>query len=203
VSESVEEAEVVLAEFVSGVARRATVRDTEDLNSLLPLVYDELRALATYLLRGERNAATLRPTALAHEAYLRLADQSRFAPKNPGHLLSVAATLMRRVLVDHAREKMAAKRGGGAMHVTLTHELTDPTVQPVDLLDLDAALAELETLDPRKARVVEMLYFSGFTLSECAGALDVSTKTVQRDWDFARAWLFRRLEDGVDGADGA
>lgn len=192
-SGSTDSSEVLLADFVRDVARRATVRDTNNLESLLPIVYEELRVLAAYLLRGERNAATLRPTALAHETYLRLAEQARFAPKNPGHLLAVAATLMRRVLVDHAREKQAAKRGGGVLHVTLTENLEDSAVQPVDLLELDEALGDLEALDPRKARVVEMLYFSGFTLSESASALGVSAKTVQRDWEFARAWLFRRL----------
>ena len=194
-----ESSETLVADFVLEVARRATVRDMQELDSLLPVVYDELRVLAAYLLRGERDAATLRPTALAHEAYLRLAVQSDFIPKNAGHLLSVAATLMRRVLVDYARQKQAAKRGGGAMRVTLSRELEDPSARPIDLLHLDEALEALEALEPRKARVVEMLYFSGFTLSECALALGVSSKTVQRDWDFARAWLFRRLHPDEEG----
>lgn len=192
-SEDARSSEAVLTEFVQGVALRATVNDSSNLDSLLPLVYEELRILATYLLRGERDAATLRPTALAHEAYLRLAEQTRFVPKNSGHLLAVAATLMRRVLVDHAREKKAAKRGGGAVRVTLHYDIEDTSARPVDLLALDDALDALEAMDERKARVVEMLYFSGFTLAETASALDVSVKTVQRDWEFARAWLYRRI----------
>ncbi|MEZ4648634.1 MAG: ECF-type sigma factor [Candidatus Eisenbacteria bacterium] len=192
-NEGARSTEAVLTEFVRGVALRATVKDTSNLDSLLPLVYEELRVLATYLLRSERDAATLRPTALAHEAYLRLAGQTRFVPKNSGHLLAVASTLMRRVLVDYAREKRAAKRGGGAIRVTLSHEVEDTSARPVDLLALDDALEALEEMDERKARVVEMLYFSGFTLAETATALDVSVKTVQRDWEFARAWLYRRI----------
>lgn len=190
--------EEIVADFVGGVAMRATALESTDLDALLPVVYDELRVLASYLLRGEREAATLQPTALAHEAYLRLARQERGAPRNAGHLLCLAATFMRRVLVDYARERQAQKRGGGIVRVSLSHGLDVGVAPRVDLLELDDALRELEAQDARKARVVEMLFLSGFTLPEAASALGVSVKTVQRDWDFARAWLYRNLA-GDDG----
>lgn len=192
-SEASRDEEAILLAYVHDVARRVTQGDERSLDALLPQIYDELRVLATYALRGEREAATLRPTALAHEAYLRLAAQTRFTPRDGGHLLAVASQLMRRVLVDHARERRAQKRGGGAVRVSLGPDLAAPSGPDVDLLDLDAALGELEAVDPRKARVVEMLYFAGYTLGETAATLEVSTKTVQRDWEFARAWLFDRL----------
>ncbi|MCA9757522.1 MAG: sigma-70 family RNA polymerase sigma factor [Candidatus Eisenbacteria bacterium] len=186
-----------IEEFVRDVVARATVDEPRDLSGLLPLVYEDLRALAGYLLRGERDAYTLRPTALAHEAFLRLASQDRFRPENGAHIISLASTMMRRVLVDYARRRGALKRGAGSEKVALSDSLPSKE-PPVDLLELDHALEKLESHDPRKARAVELLYFAGLTLEEAGTVLGVSSKTVQRDWEFARAWLFTELTEDED-----
>jgi RNA polymerase sigma factor (TIGR02999 family) len=158
------------------------------LEDLLPRVYDELRTLAAYVMRGERAAHTLRPTALAHEAYLRLARETRVRIIGQAHLLALAATAMRRVLIDHARARTAAKRGAGAERITLGESLFADGGDPIDLL-----VERLGTEDPRKVGVVELLYFAGLTYEEAAAALGVSVKTILRDWRYARAWLWREL----------
>ncbi|MFB3908229.1 MAG: ECF-type sigma factor [Candidatus Eisenbacteria bacterium] len=181
------------------------------LDALLPAIYAEMRTLAAYILRGEGVGRTLRPTALAHEAYLRLARQTRFAPENQRHLLAVAATMMRRVLVDSVRERKAAKRGGAAERVTLGRmdeegegeasaagERSRATAA-VDLIDLHRALDRLAAEHPRKARVVELLYLAGLTQEEAGSVLGITARTVLRDWMFARAWLWKELS-GEDAA---
>jgi RNA polymerase sigma factor (TIGR02999 family) len=167
---------------------------------LLPAVYDELRRQArSYLLR-ERASHTLQATALVHEAYLRLADQRVGEWANEAHFCAVAASAMRRVLVDHARGHRAAKRGGGALRVTLCEEGASDAPhgreeREIDVLDLDAALSELAALDPRQARVVELRTFGGLTLEEAAEALGVARSTAAEDWRMARAFLSWKLSE--------
>jgi RNA polymerase sigma factor (TIGR02999 family) len=169
---------------------------------LLPLVYAQLRQQAARQLRRERPDHTLRPTAVVNELYLRLARQQRAAWVNREQFFAVAAQLMRRVLVDHAREHQAAKRAGGWQRVTLDDGVPGATPRDADLLALDAALAELGELDPRRARLVELRYFGGLTLEETASALGVSEATVSREWQLARAWLHRRLAGGAPAPEG-
>jgi RNA polymerase sigma factor (TIGR02999 family) len=160
--------------------------DTNDAD-YLELVYDELRRLASGLLARENAGHTLQPTALVHEAYLRVARQSDVEWKNPAHLRALSAIAMRRVLVDHARGKQTAKRGGAMHKVTL-----DGSV--LDTLELDAALKRLSEVDERRARVVELRFFAGLTNREVADELGVSETTIEADWRFARAWLNRELD---------
>jgi len=160
---------------------------------LLPLVYDELRRIARVYLRRERSHHTLQPTALVHEAYLRLIDQHSVDWRNRTQFLGLAATMMRRVLVNYARDRSAAKRGGGVERVTLAaaEGVADPPA--VDVLALHEALERLQAVDVRKSRVVELKFFGGLTTDEAAEVLDVSHATVERDWTLARAWLYDSL----------
>ena len=165
------------------------------------LVYDELRMLARQKLREERSDHTLTPTALVHEAYLKLVDQTRASWNDRQHFLRVAAQAMRRILVSHARRAKALKRGGDAPHVSIDEELIPGHTDPNQLLiDLDEALDELAALDERKSRVVELRYFAGLTADEVGRVLDISRATVYRDWKAARAWLYRRLRDASPAA---
>lgn len=159
---------------------------------LIPVVYDELRRRAGAYLRRERRDHTLRPTDLVHETYLRLCEQNS-AWQNREQFFGVASRLMRRILVDHARARGAAKRGCG-LRVTLVEGLVGAAPSEPDLLDLDAALGELEAVDDRQGRLVELRYFGGLTLEEAAVALGVSRATANREWAMAKAWLFRRLK---------
>jgi RNA polymerase sigma factor (TIGR02999 family) len=169
--------------------------DGDALSRLMPIVYDELRAIAGRLLRGERAGHTLQTTALVHEAYLRLVDRE-VSPNDRAHFLGLAATTMRRVLVDHARARGRGKRGGGAPRVTLDEALT-VSGEPLDrILDIDAALERLAGKDHRKARALEMHLFGGLTHVEIAELLEVSVPTVERDMRFARAWLRSALGEG-------
>ena len=154
--------------------------------------YDALHALAQRQLRGERRQHTLQPTALVHEAWLKLGGQDCAGAERP-QLLARAAAAMRRVLIDHARRQRADKRGGQAARVTLHADLAAAPEQAVDLLDLHAALQRLAVLDPRQAQIVELRYFAGLTAEEVADVLGVSRGTVQGDWHMARAWLRREL----------
>ena len=163
---------------------------------LLPLVYEQLRRQAAHQLRRERPGHSLSPTAVVHELYLRLVPQQRAAWANRSQFFAVASRLIRRVLVDHARERGAAKRAGDWQRVTLVEDLAGTAGRDVDLLALDRALEELAALDPRRARLVELRYFGGLTLDETAAALEVSAATVSREWQLARAWLHRRLASG-------
>jgi len=172
--------------------------DTRARDELLPLVYDELRRVARGYLRRERRGHTLQPTALVHEAYLRLIGRGRIPWQNRAHFYGVAAQMMRRVLVDHARGRAAAKRPDEALRVTLDEHAA--TVQPreCELLLLDRALDELITLDPRQGRIVELRYFGGLSEQEVADLLSLSRATVTREWQTARAWLYRRITTGRD-----
>jgi RNA polymerase sigma factor (TIGR02999 family) len=162
----------------------------------LPAVYAELRRQAGRAMRRESPENTLQATALVHEAYLRLVDQRRVVWRNRAHFFGLAAQLMRRILVDHARERHAAKRGGGLRQLTIS-EANAPAPSPpdegVDVLALHEALERLAALDPDQARLVELRYFGGLSIEETAEALDVSPATVKREWAIARAWLRREL----------
>ena len=163
---------------------------------LLLLVYDELRALAGHYLGGERAGHTLQPTALVHEAFVRLAQQSRVDWQGRSHFLAVGARAMQRILIDHARQRGRAKRGGQARRVPL--DCLDPAVPvpPSGLLALGEALERLSALDPRQARVVELRCLGGLTMDEVARELGVSKRTAEGDWKMARAWLRRALREG-------
>jgi RNA polymerase sigma factor (TIGR02999 family) len=160
---------------------------------LIPLIYAELRRRAAGHLRRERPGHTLRPTDLVHETYLRLRAQNA-AWQNREQLFAVASRLMRRILVDHARMRAAAKRGGG-VRVTLAEDRAGSAAVEPDVLDVDAALDELSALDARQARLVELRFFGGLDIVEAARTLGVSVATANRDWAMAKAWLFRRLKE--------
>ncbi|MFN8547715.1 MAG: ECF-type sigma factor [Candidatus Eisenbacteria bacterium] len=187
-----------LQAFVHGVLTRATDGGPTSLDSILPLVYDEFRQLAASFLRRERAGHTLRPTALAHEAYLRLARETHTDLRDRTHLLALGATMMRRVLIDYARARGAERRGGDLERVSLSNAIDAPTT-PVNLLELNDALERLGGEDERKLRVVELLYFAGLTFEEAALVLGVSSRTLVRDWRFARAWLARELSGHAPG----
>ncbi|MEL6715478.1 MAG: ECF-type sigma factor [Planctomycetota bacterium] len=161
-------------------------------DELLGRVYDELKRLAAAFLAREGQGHTLQPTALVHEAYMRVSAQDGVQPRNPGHLRALSAIAMRRVLVDHARAKKAAKRGGGWDRVTLDAGLMEGA-EGLDALELDAALTRLAEVDERRARVVELRFFGGLTNREVGEHMGVSETTVEADWRFARAWLSREL----------
>ena len=161
--------------------------------AMLSLVYAELRRLAASYLRRERPGHTLQPTALVHEAYVRLLDQRQIDWSNRAQFMGLAAVMMRRILVNHARDRVAEKRGGGAQHVPLTLAGEGIGAIEVNLLHLHDALTRLSETDPRKGQIVELKFFGGLTTEEIAAALSVSTATVERDWKFARAWLHRTL----------
>jgi RNA polymerase sigma-70 factor (ECF subfamily) len=164
------------------------------LDRLLPAVQKELHRVARGYMRRERPDHTLQATALVNEAYLRLVDQTRVTWKNRAHFIGVAARLMRRILVDHARQRAARKRGGPDLRLTLTEGVAAPDKRSVDLVALDLALEKLAALEPRQARVVELRFFGGLTGEEAAEALDVSPMTIKRDWIAARAFLHRELK---------
>jgi RNA polymerase sigma factor (TIGR02999 family) len=171
--------------------------DRTALDEMLPLVYSELKRLASNYLRRERSDHTLQTTALVHEAYMRLIDQHQVDWKNKAHFLGIAAEMMRRILVNYARDRAAAKRGGGAKRISLSI-VGDANEQPVlDLIALDRALSELACVDSRKSRIVELKFFGGMTSQETAEVLGISDATVEREWVVARAWLYRALAGGV------
>jgi RNA polymerase sigma factor (TIGR02999 family) len=180
--------------MVTQVLRQAGAGDPAASARLLPLVYQQLRRLATSQMRKERTDQTLQATALVHEAYLRLVDQTAVQDWDTRwHFFAAAAEAMRRILVDNARRKGRVKRGGGGQRISLDAiELTvdDP---PQDLLALDDALAEFAERHPEKAQLVKLRYFAGLTIEEAAQALGISTRTAGRSWAYARAWLFSRI----------
>jgi len=182
---------------VTGLLQRWQAGDADALEQLLPLVYDELRRVARARLRQEQPGHTLQATALVHEAYLRLVGSRHPTPENRTHLFSVAARLMREILVDHARRKAAGKRGGAATLIALDESVAAPEIGTLDLLALDEALTELHALDQRLCSVVELKFFAGLNIDETAQALRVSTATVERDWTVAKAWLHQRLSEGA------
>jgi RNA polymerase sigma factor (TIGR02999 family) len=163
------------------------------LDEMLPLIYDELRRLAAYHLKRERKSHTLQATALVHEAYMRLVNQRQVDWRNRAQFLGLASEIMRRILVSHARKHAAVKRGGQEQRVSLSIADLSSKQQDVDLIMLDDALNKLASNDPRKSRVVELKFFGGMTNDEVAELLQVSDATVEREWTFARAWLFKTL----------
>lgn len=180
---------------ITQILRDWNAGDPTAVERLLPLVYDELRALGGHYLRKERADHTLQATALVHEAYLKMVNQKWAAWQNRIQFASIAARAMRQVLIEHARANKAAKRAGKLQKVYLdeTRELGVP--RNPDLIELDEALKDFTELYPRKAEVVELKFFGGLAIEEIAEALNISTKTVKRDWTFARAWLCRELSE--------
>ena len=168
--------------------------DKRGLDQMLPVLYEELHRLASHYLSREGTGHTLQPTALVHEAYLRLVDQRRVDWRNRAQFLGLAANMMRRILVNHARERTAQKRGGGAAAVSLSL-VEAPSGRPdVELIALEDALQRLAALDERKSKVVELKFFGGLTIEEIAEVLQISGATVEREWAFARAWLYEAIE---------
>ncbi len=181
------------ADEVTALLLQWQAGDRQALDRLLPLVYDQLHRIADRQLRRERQGHTLQPTAVVHETYLRLVDQRRANWQSRAQFFAVAAGMMRRVLVDHARGRRAAKRGGLVPHLSI--EDVDAGIDPpsVDLVDLDDALGKLEALDADQARIVELRFFGGLTVEETAEVVGSSPATVKRDWHSAKAWLFSEL----------
>jgi RNA polymerase sigma factor (TIGR02999 family) len=169
--------------------------DQAALDELIPLVYDELRRLAGRYMRRENRGHTLQTSALVNEAYLRLIDQKSVEWQNRAHFFGVAAQLMRRILVDHARGRLRAKRGGGAQMVSLAEQAA-MSEEVAEVVALDEALERLAELDPRKSQIVEMKFFAGLTNEEVAEVLKVTTRTVEREWRKAKAWLHRAISKG-------
>ena len=168
--------------------------NAEAREALMPLVYDELRRLAASYLRRERSDHTLQPTALVHEAYLRLVDQKNVQWQDRGHFFAITAQVMRRILVDHARGHLADKRGSGAPKVPLTEAIVMSQERPAELLALDESLTRLAAVDPQQGRVVELRIFAGLTVEETAETLQISPATVKRDWSMAKAWLLQEAQ---------
>ena len=168
--------------------------DDGALGELLPLVYAELRRLAAGYLRRERPGHTLQPTALVNEAYLRLVDQTQVRWQNRAHFLGVAAQMMRRILVDHARGQRAEKRGGEIQKLSLDENIDVSGERAADLVALDEALKRLAELDPQKSRIVELRFFGGLSVEETAEVLGVSAPTVKRQWRMAKAWLYGQVQ---------
>jgi RNA polymerase sigma factor (TIGR02999 family) len=164
------------------------------LDRVFELAYEELRRLAVGMMRSERPDHTLQPTALVHEAYRRLVDETQIEWQGRSHFFAIAARAMRRILVDHARRRSRTKRGGDWQRITLDERLQDLAVSPVEILELDDTLSRLAELDERMARVVEMRVFGGLTAEEVAHVLGVSRRTVQSDWRLAQAWFAREFE---------
>lgn len=169
--------------------------DQAALEALAPCIQQELHRLASHYMAGERRGHVLQATALVNEAYLRLVDWKHVEWNNRAHFFGVAAQMMRRVLVDIARSRRRAKRGGQGLEVSLSEADNAPQMEKVDIIALDDALQLLAELDPRQSRVIELRFFGGLSLEETAEALRVSVGTVRRDWSLARAWLFRELSN--------
>ena len=167
--------------------------DQEALEKLIPVVYDELRRQAANYLRRERPGHTLQTTALIHEAYLRLINQQNIEWQNRAHFYAIAARLMREILVDHARKRQASKRGGSDIKVPLEEAMVVSPERSVDLVALDEALTRLAAIDAQQSRIVELRYFSGLSVEETAEVMAVSSRTVKRDWNVAKAWLRHQL----------
>lgn len=178
---------------ITDLLRQWSAGDQRALDQVTPLVYEELRHQAARYLRRERPGHTLQTTALINEAYLRLIDAKDVHWQSRAHFFAIAANLMRRVLVDHARRRDADKRGGPHVRVQLDEALAVADEADVDLLAIDEALDKLAAIDPQQAHVVELRFFSGLSVEETAAALGVSSKTVKRDWSVARAWLRREI----------
>ena len=168
--------------------------DSEARDAVFPLVYDELRKLAASYLRRERSDHTLQATALVHEAYMRLVEHDHANFQNRQHFFGAAAQLMRRILVDHARGRLAAKRGSASTRVELTEAIAMSQDQPVEMLALDESLTRLASLDLQQAQVVELRVFAGLSVEETAEVMSISPATVKREWALAKAWLLRQIQ---------
>lgn len=178
---------------VTRLLRSASSGDPSAMEAILPLVYDELHALADGYLRRERVGHTLQPTALVNEAYLKMVDQRDARWESRNHFLAVAAISMRRILVNHAKHRKRLKRGGGRRRETLSDSILLGAEPDIDLIALDEAMEKLAAIDERKVRIVELRFFVGLTVEEAAEVLGISPATVKRDWDFARTWLLREM----------
>ena len=185
------------ADDITGLLLRWNAGDRGALEQLTPLVYSHLKGTAHALLAHEKPGHTLSATALVHETYLRLIDQRRVNWENRAHFYGAAANIMRRVLVDHAKKKMAAKRGGSSEKVAIKNDIPASAGFLEEVISLDAALENLAVVDARKTAVVEMKFFAGMTNAEIAQALGISSATVERDWTLARAWLIRALSPAL------
>ena len=173
--------------------------DKAAVDKLIPLVYDELRRLARYYMRRERAGATLQTTALVNEAYMRLVDQKNVQWQNRAHFFAIAAQLMRRILIDRARKRYNSKRGGDVRKVSLDQASIVSTGRGSDLVALDEALTDLEAIDQRKSKVVELRFFGGLNIEETAEVMSISPATVQREWSMAKAWLYREISQTQTG----
>ena len=180
---------------VTLMLKKVSAGDPDAVSKLVPVLYDELRRLAAYYLRRERSDHTLQPTALVHEAYIRLVDQREAGWKNRNHFFNVAAQVMRRVLMDHARKHQTLKRGGGGLaKVTLEDAVVLCEQNSAELVALDGLLTRLSTIDPQQARVVELRFFGGMSVEETAELMSISPATVKREWAVAKAWFARELQ---------
>ena len=175
---------------------RGSQGDEAALNQLFPLVYEELRRLARSCLGRERPDHTLQPTALVHEAYLRLIDQRNVDWRNQAQFFGVAAQMMRRILVNHAHSRHAAKRGGRAPRISLDEAVGFFEERDLNMVALDEALTDLAAIDPRQSRIVELRFFGGLSIEETAEVLEISPATVKREWSTAKAWLYREIGGG-------
>ena len=180
-------------ESVTDLLNAWTAGDQQALDRLMPVVYDELHRQASRYLRHEIPGHTLQTTALVHETYLRLVDQRDMHWQNRAQFFGIAAQLMRRILVDHARAKRRDKRGGGGLRMTLNEATTLVKRRSVDLIALDEALNRLAEIDVQQSKIVELRFFSGLNVTETADVLHISPATVKRDWSVARAWLYREI----------
>jgi RNA polymerase sigma factor (TIGR02999 family) len=172
--------------------------DSAALDELIPIIYDELRSLAARYLRRERIDHTLQPTALVHEAYFRLVDQKEVRWQSRAHFFGIAAQMMRRVLIDHAKSQGREKRGGGRQKVELDQAAELSEEQASEVIALDDALEALARIDPRKGKIVELRYFGGLSVEETAEVLGVSPNTIMRDWAMAKAWLYNEIKGEDD-----
>jgi RNA polymerase sigma factor (TIGR02999 family) len=181
------------SQSITGLLRKFNGRDQAVADELLPLIYNELKKIAANYLRRERSDHTLQPTALVHEAYLKLIDITQVSWQNKAHFLGVAANQMRRILVDYARQHNAEKRGGEFHIMTLNEDIDKAIEQSTELIALDEALNELAKMDEVKARIVELRYFGGLTVEETAEVLGVAPITIKRHWRMTKAWLYGQL----------
>lgn len=189
---------MVAAQEVTEILAEMRGGSSDAWNRLLPLIYTELRQLAARSLRNERQDHTLQATALVHEAYLRLVGQTQVAWRDRAHFIAAAGQTIRRILVDHARARMRRKRAGRRARIQLDETVAVLPQRDINLVALDEAMTKLAEHAPRKARVVEMRFFGGATVEETAEVFGMTTRSIERDWKFARAWLFREISKGED-----
>ncbi len=188
-----------MAHDITGILHEWKNGDESAIDRLFPLVYGELKRRAQVYLSNERAGHTLQPTALVHEAYLRLVELEDIKWEDRTHFFAISATIMRRILVDHARKIAAEKRGGEIRRITLEGLHLSTEQKAFDLLELDDALTRLAEIEERKARVVEMKFFGGLSQAEIADILKIAEKTIQRDWKFAKLWLYREMSKDSSG----